>query len=208
MPRKFLFTREQIVEAALSLVREHGIDALTARALADTLGTSTKPIFGLFRNMEEVRTAVLCAAGKIYSDRICTEMTRGVFPPYKASGMAYIRFARDERELFRLLFMRDRSRETIDEAKSRAEIEPLVQMIAQNNGLSSEEAYRFHLEMWVFVHGIAAMIATGYLVWDDRDVSNALSDAYLGMRSRFSDRAIERKIQNGSDCTQKSDETI
>ena len=208
MPRKFLFTREQIVEAALSLVREHGIDALTARALADMLGTSTKPIFGLFRNMEEVRTAVLCAADKIYSDLICTEMTRGVFPPYKASGMAYIRFARDERELFRLLFMRDRSRETIDEAKSRAEIEPLVQMIAQNNGLSSEEAYRFHLEMWVFVHGIAAMIATGYLVWDDRDVSDALSDAYLGMRSRFSDRATERKIQNGSDCTQKSDETI
>ena len=208
MPRKFLFTREQIVDAALSLVREQGIDALTARALADTLGTSTKPIFGLFRNMEEVRNAVLCAADGIYSNHIHAEMTRGVFPPYKASGMAYIRFARDERELFRLLFMRDRSRETIDEAKSRAEIEPLVQMIAQNNGLSIEEAYRFHLEMWVFVHGIAAMIATGYLVWDDRDVSDALSDAYLGMRSRFSDRATERKIQNGSDCTQKSDETI
>ena len=208
MPRKFLFSREQIVDGALSLVRKHGIDALTARALADTLGTSTKPIFGLFRNMEEVHNAVLCAASALYNDRIHTEMTRGVFPPYKASGMAYIRFAREERQLFRLLFMRDRSHETIDDAKSRAEVEPFVRIIAQNTGISMEEAYRFHLEMWVFVHGIAAMIATGYLVWDDRDVSDALSDAYLGMRSRFSDRAAERKKQNGCDCAQESDKTV
>ena len=33
------------------------------------------------------------------------------YPPYKAMGMGYIRFAAEERELFRLLFMRDRSGE-------------------------------------------------------------------------------------------------
>ena len=50
MPRKFLFTKEQIVNAALELIRKKGMDALTARALGEELGSSAKPIFGLFEN--------------------------------------------------------------------------------------------------------------------------------------------------------------
>lgn len=193
MPRKFLFTKEQIVDTALSLVRKRGISALTARSLADALGTSTKPIFGLFRNMDEVHDAVMYAASDLYHERIRTDMARGEFPPYKASGMAYIRFACEERELFRMLFMRDRSEECADAERDRAENEPFVRIIAQNLGLSVEEAYRFHLEMWVFVHGIASMIVTGYLVWDDTAVSDALTDAYMGLRNRFREIAEERK---------------
>lgn len=34
-------------------------------------------------------------------------MESGEYPPYKASGMAYIDFARREKHLFRLLFMRN-----------------------------------------------------------------------------------------------------
>ena len=188
MPRKFLFTREQIVEAALSLVREHGIDALTARALADTLGTSTKPIFGLFRNMEEVRTAVLCAADKIYSDRICTEMTRGVFPPYKASGMAYIRFAKEEKELFKLLFMRDRSGEQIKENPE--EMEALIGLIAKQVNIDKEAARFFYLEMWAYTHGIASMIATGFYEWDEQLASRALTDVYEGLKHRYKNGGV------------------
>ena len=92
-----------------------------------------------------------------------------------------------------MLFMRDRSEECADAERDRAENEPFVRIIAQNLGLSVEEAYRFHLEMWVFVHGIASMIVTGYLVWDDAAVSDALTDAYMGLRNRFREIAEERK---------------
>ena len=57
MPPKFLFTRDQIIEAALRITRRGGLSALTARSLAAELGCSVKPIFGLFRNMEEVQQA-------------------------------------------------------------------------------------------------------------------------------------------------------
>ena len=46
----------------------------------------------------------------------------------------------------------------------------------------------FHLEMWLYVHGIATMIATSYLNWDEAMVSQSLSDAYLGMRSRYMEK--------------------
>ncbi|MCI7275191.1 MAG: TetR/AcrR family transcriptional regulator [Cuneatibacter sp.] len=186
MPRKFLFTREEIVEAAVQLTRKSGISAVTARGLGERLGTSSKPIFSHFENMEQVQQAVLMAANEKYQNYLKTDMASGKHPPYKASGMAYIRFAREERELFKLLFMRDRSGETIEENKE--EIRPLLALIEKNLGISEQAAYRFHLEMWVYVHGIASMIATSYLDWDDEMASEALSDAYQGLRHRFTEK--------------------
>ena len=53
MPRQYLYTRDQILAAALDLTRREGISALTARALGKQLGTSAKPIFGQFESMEQ-----------------------------------------------------------------------------------------------------------------------------------------------------------
>lgn len=183
MPPKFLFTREQVIAAALKLTRQSGQSALTARALAAELGCSVKPIFGLFRNMEEVHGAVLAQAYALYESRLREEMSSGRYPPYKASGMAYIRFAREEKELFRLLFMRDRSGEAIRE--DRDSVRPLLELLERNLGLSEDEAYLFHLEMWVYVHGIATMLATSYLDWDEAFVSRVVTDAYVGLKKTY-----------------------
>ena len=98
MPPKFKYTKEEIVSAAMALVREGGMEALTARALGERLGTSAKPIFTQFQNMEELERAVLQEASKRYTEILTEEMTSGKYPPYKGSGMGYIRFAREEKE--------------------------------------------------------------------------------------------------------------
>ena len=183
MPPKFMFTKKEIAAAALNIVRSAGMSGLTARALAAELGCSVKPIFGLFRSMEEVQQEVLTAANELYQSAIQSGMSSGKYPPYKASGMAYIGFAREERELFKLLFMRDRSGERIEE--DRESIRPLLELIQKNLGVSEDDAYLFHLEMWVYVHGIATMIATSYLDWDDEFVSKVLTDAYVGLKYRY-----------------------
>ena len=185
MPPKFKFTRDEITNAALNVTRKNGISGLTARALAAELGCSVKPIFGLFKNMEEVGQEVFIASDLLYQNYLREDMAKGKYSPYKASGMAYIRFAKEERELFKLLFMRDRSREKIEE--NTEEIRPLMQLIQQNLGISEDEAYLFHLEMWLYVHGIATMIATSYLDWDDEFISRVLTDAYMGLKYRYTE---------------------
>ena len=185
MPPKFKFTRDEITNAALNVTRKNGISGLTARALAAELECSVKPIFGLFKNMEEVGQEVFIASDLLYQNYLREDMAKGKYSPYKASGMAYIRFAKEERELFKLLFMRDRSREKIEENKE--EIRPLMQLIQQNLGISEDEAYLFHLEMWLYVHGIATMIATSYLDWDDEFISRVLTDAYMGLKYRYTE---------------------
>lgn len=183
MPPKVKFSREEIIAAALDIVREGGMTALTARSLAARLGSSAKPVFGLFENMQEVQKEVMLAANAEYQEFLYAEMMRGIYKPYKATGMAYIAFARKEKELFKLLFMRDRSDEqgdTRDES-----VADIIALISRNTGLSEEEARLFHLEMWIFVHGIATMIVTNYLDWEEEHVSRALTDAYEGLRTRW-----------------------
>lgn len=183
MPPKFKFTREQIIAAALDVTRKNGITGLTARGLAAELGSSAKPIFGLFQNMEEVQNEVIAAANILYQSYISKGMAEDKYPPYKASGIAYIQFAKEEKELFKLLFMRDRTDEKIEE--NREEIRPILNIIMKNLSISEDEAYLFHLELWLYVHGIATMIATNYLDWDTEFISKALTDAYEGLKHRY-----------------------
>lgn len=183
MAPKFKFIREEIIQAALELTREKGSSALTARGVAGKLGSSPKPIFGLFQSMEELQQEVLAAASATYQSYIEAEIKERRFPAYKSSGMAYIRFAKEERELFKLLFMRDRSQEAVTDGKE--ELRPLLKLIQESTGLSEEQAFLFHVEMWIYVHGIATMLVTNYLDWDMEFISRVLTDAYVGLKYRY-----------------------
>lgn len=183
MPRRFMFTKEEILNAALDLTREKGFSAVSARSLGEKLGTSSRPIFSHYKNMADVQNAIIEAANGIYQSYLKEDMASGKYPPYKASGMAYIRFAREERELFKMLFMCDRSKESI--AEDRESIRPLLEIIQKNLDVNEDDAFMFHLEMWIYAHGIATMIATSYLSWDDTFISKLLTEAYLGMKNRY-----------------------
>lgn len=184
MPRKNMFTREQIVSSALELVREQGMEALTARGLGEKLGASSKPIFSWFRSMEQVQAAVMEAADQVYQTYLKSGMQEGKYPPFKAAGMAYIRFAKEEKQLFRLLFMRDRSHEPHQE-KEGAEVAALMtELVQKNAGLNEQSARMLYLENWIYVHGIASMIATGYLEFDEADISAMMTDVYRGLTLR------------------------
>ncbi|MBE5782547.1 MAG: TetR/AcrR family transcriptional regulator [Clostridiales bacterium] len=180
MPSKAKFSREEVIAAAVDLVREKGIEALTARGLGERLGSSARPIFTVFDSMEQVKSEVIQAAGMRYQQMVYEEMESQKYPPYKASGMAYIRFAREEKLLFQLLFMRDRT----GEEENPNEIDPIVRLIRQNTGLDEETARLFHLETWAYVHGIAAMMATNYLELDEELISRMLTDHYQGLKYR------------------------
>ena len=69
MAPKNKFTKEEMVAAALRVVRAKGADGLTAKTIADELGTSTQPIFTAFGSMGGIR------------------LPQGRSPAYKAFGL-------------------------------------------------------------------------------------------------------------------------
>ena len=98
MPPKSKITREQVMEAALALVREQGIEGVNARALAKKLGRSTQPLFRLYENMEALKQELRLAMDRVYDEFMNARMK----PENRllTQGMAYVEFARAEKEVF------------------------------------------------------------------------------------------------------------
>lgn len=191
MPPKNKVTKDEILKAAVDIVRENGPEALNARAVGAKLGISTQPIFSHYKSMDELKKDVLAAANDLYQTFLQEDMTSGKYPPYMGSGIGYIRFAKEEKELFKLVFMRDR---TGEEYPDSSELEEIIKIIQKNADLSYEDAHFFHLTMWVYVHGIATMIATSYLTWDWETIYRMMTDGYKGLLKQYKGR----DGQNGS----------
>lgn len=183
MPPKAKVTKGDILAAAVALVRQQGIEALNARALAEKLSCSTQPVFSNYSSMEVLKRDVLCRADVLWKSYMRREMEAGEYPAYKASGMAYIRFAREETELFKLLFMRRRAPEEI--GSDTGGIQEIIAVIQETTGLTYALAEKLHLEMWIFVHGVASMMVTAYLNWDLQYISGLMTDVYQSLKDRY-----------------------
>ena len=181
MPPKVKIAKEDIIKTAVELVRFNGEQSINARAIATALNCSTQPIFSNFSTMDKLLKAVITAAYDRYLGFLKSEVENGKYPKYKSFGMAYIRFAKEEKQLFKLLFMRDRTGE--DKSPS-LDFEESVQMIMKANGVTIEKARLMHMEIWSCVHGIGVMLATSFLSFEWEMISNMLTDIYQGIRAR------------------------
>lgn len=180
MPPKAKISKEDIVNTAILMVK-NGED-LNARNIASRLECSTQPIFSNFANMDELKDAVLNRCEKIYVEFTKNEIKKNDYPVYKMMGMAYIEFARQEKEFFKLLYMRKAN----DGSQSNSGLfDESIELLEKDLGLTKEDATLFHLEIWVFVHGIASMHATGYLELERSLISKMLSDVYNGLKTQF-----------------------
>ena len=184
MAPKIKVTAEQLRAAGLNIVRQGGPQALNARAVAARLGCSTQPVFSNYATMEDLQRDVLAGAQDLFQARLARAVGQaGSTPPYKAIGMAYIAFAKEEPALFRWLFMRSRQGEQIPDG--REENAGIIRLIMDKTGLDEDAAWLFHMEMWIFVHGLGAMLATGYADWPQALVSDMLTDMFQGLLARF-----------------------
>ena len=187
MAPKQKISKDEIIAAAFKIVRESGESALNARAVAAQLGCSTQPVFSNYAAMEQLRADVKTRAWEIYGAYLEREIAEEKYPPYKASGIGYIRFAQEEPKLFEMLFMCDRR----NEDKDAGSLDGILDMICASTGYSREMAMKLHLETWSFVHGIAVMLVTNYLEWDWELISSTLTDVFTGLKLRFAEENHE-----------------
>ena len=181
MPPKVKYTKEEIGDAAYSLVREEGIEALSARSLANSLGISTAPIFTAYRNIDEVKEYVIDKAKEKYQEY--SERGLGEKIAFKGAGMEYIKFAKDEPRLFKLLFMTYpiKNRFYIPEGSyNESKIKGIVE---SEYGMSEPVAMRIYNHMSVYTHGLAVFFAEGQCDFSDEEVSRMLSEEFFAMRN-------------------------
>lgn len=184
MPPKPKFTKEQIVETALALVAEKGTQGLTARELGAALGSSARPIFTVFRNMEEVQTEVRAAAMRRFEDYAADKLPD--MPLFKQVGMRMVLFAVHEPKLFRLLFMHENPDavgfdDVYGELGGTADL--CVRSLREVHGLDEDEAHRLFEHVWVYTYGIAALCAGGVCRFSEDRLSGMLTTEFQAMLS-------------------------
>lgn len=182
MPPKIRFSKEDVVKAAYEVARNDGLDAVNARSVAAQIGCSTQPLFREFSSMEEIKKEVFLYTLKQFDEETLEE-SRKEKNPLKAKGRVYLRLAKNEPHLFRLLFMRKRCEECSDFAIARA-CEQAVS-VGQEMRVEQDEAKDLYISFWMFIHGMATMFATGYLTLSEEKVERILDDLVHSRRLVF-----------------------
>ena len=184
MPRKAEITREAMVQAAVALVREEGVEHLNVRALAARLGCSTQPILYQFGSMRKLRREAYAVADALHSDFI-TEGAEAAESPLMQLGLNYVRFAHEEPRLFRFLFQTDAFRgQDLTSLVAAPDASELVAMVAQAADMDETQARRVFLVIFVAAHGYASLLANNALTYDETQAAGVLEAAYAGALHR------------------------
>jgi AcrR family transcriptional regulator len=179
MTQRISFTQKMIVEAAFALTREEGWGGVTARSIARKLGSSTMPIYSSLKSMREIEAAV-----RVRAESLMREFQGRVYTNEQPLDIAlgYVSFARDERNLFRFLYV-DRPLPDARKVPRQGAVQPLgrvrsggtvvpitdqVPVAKQDPGI---------LKSWIFTHGLASMISSGVLYLPDRRIRSLLREA-------------------------------
>ena len=180
MAPKNKFTRDEMVAAAVQVVRTKGIDKLTAQALAAKLGTSTQPVFTCFSTMDTVRAEVRAAAEALYHAYSSNGLQEDV--PFFGFGLQYIRFAKEEPELYRLLFLTpgaDGKNGALEAMlQSQAIVRPSLMQIYH---ISATDADRYFRDLWLVVHSLATLIVTNSCPYSDAEIDQILTGFSLSL---------------------------
>ena len=176
MPPTVRFTRDAVLHAACQLMRREGMEALNARSIAKELGGSTQPIFRLFTNMEDLHRELILYVARQFQAHAEADMAQSD-SPYIQLCTTYLLYGRDEPELFKLLFMRDRVSE--GQYSDQTNFDLVFNIIKKETPLDDETAMRFFERTWLFIHGLAVCIATKYIpCQDERYLISMVKEAY------------------------------
>lgn len=190
MPPKQILTKDMILSAAIELTKASGFESVNARSLAQKLGCSTRPIYSCYSNMDDLkRDAYQLAVSNLVAtgaNHINNEAD------YIAYNMLYIQFAKNEFNLFKLIYLSNQFES--DEHDSLIEVHEVSKVIherlAQIYLLSPTQSLNLFKKVWYFMHGMAVMLATNSIKLEDSEIERMfkelIHDVVEGERRRES----------------------
>lgn len=157
MPKQKI-TRKMVVDAAFQLAREGGMERVLVKEIAARLGCSVQPIYSCFRNMEELRRAVERRTADYMADWLSARLDPASL--FQSTGRAYVQFAREEPELFKLFALRRREGvSSLEELRQKEASPKVAEAIAAQLGLSGEQARQLHLDMLIYTVGLGTIFS-------------------------------------------------
>ncbi|WP_197283723.1 TetR/AcrR family transcriptional regulator [Mycobacterium sp. Marseille-P9652] len=158
--------RDEILDAATGLLLETGhARSVSIRSVAQRVGVTPPSIYLHFADKEALMDAV-CAR---YFEKLDVEMQRvsaertSAVEVLRAQGLAYVRFAIQNPELYRIATMGEwRSGSSVDvtlDSSAFTHMRDTVQKLMDDGVyLSEDDPTKVALQVWSAAHGVAAML--------------------------------------------------
>lgn len=181
MPRKPKFTKEEVLNSAFDVARKQGIEAVTAASVAANMGYTGSSLFTHFESMDEIKQEVhAMARGKAID---FFEESTDYFPAFKEFGMRWIRFAKNEPNLYRMIFAGNPFTPTEDVFDEFIGVlEPICREVEETFGISSDNAKKLMISCVTQANGIALAIINGFGDdYTEEKVGEELSNMCIGM---------------------------
>ena len=180
MPPRVRFQKEDIAKAALDIARESGIGAVTAREVAKRLKMSVGPIFTCYDSMEQLKRDVFEAAKNIHRERLKQGLKEKI--PFLGVGMQYIAFAKEEPQLYRLLFLTKPDGAVGSAAESLKMAQELVrESLMRIYNIDAFKADCYFRDLWLVVLSFSTLIVTGDCPYTDEEISAVLAEVSLSV---------------------------
>lgn len=195
MPPKPKFTKEEIIDTAFQIVRTEGMDALTARELGKKLGSSARPIFTVFKDMNELKSEVRNKANELFNTYLA--QAEHYRPLYKQAIKETILFASEEPNLFHLLFLNNKEEPVNFEffkEKFKNEINRYLDTLKTGYELNDEEAMVIFKHTSVYIYGIGAMCADRVCTFTDEQLNTLLGQVFMAMLGYIKSGKIHEEI--------------
>lgn len=176
MPKQKI-TKEMIIETAFEIVRKEGLENLLVKNIAAKLNCSVQPIYSYCANMEGVKLELITRTAKFIREYVTARIDKKDY--FRSTGRSYLKFAKDEPNLFQLYFLRQQPDVyTLDDLYRKESSQQVGIFIAESLGISIEQAKALHLHMIIYVMGISAMAASTNIDVEGEDIQNQLDMAY------------------------------
>ena len=181
MPPKSQITKEMIVEAGFQLIRREGAEALNVRRIAEELHCSTQPVMYRFSTVEALTEEIYSAADSYHSEYLMTAEC-AADDPMLAIGLRYIRFAAEERHLFRFLFQSDKyAGKDFGELVNAEELSPVFEVLQREAEITAEQSRAAFETLFLAAHGIASLLANNSMEYDEGHFTGVLTNVFMGV---------------------------
>ena len=172
MPAAKKVSKDDIINAAIDVLRDDGFSAINARSVAKKLGCSTQPIYFSFKSMEELKSALTERAIELHTQHVRDSLKAhaGNDSRYSSYGMGFVKFAAEEKQLFRWLYLEGKQ---IGPYQNDVLLPEVIAVIVDEFGYGEDTARRFHQDMTYFSYGLAILANTDHLNLTDTELREA-----------------------------------
>ena len=169
MPAICNITKEQIIKAAVLMVGKSGWESLNARSLAKSLGISTKPLYRVYKNMDEIKDDIYKEIYKQYDEFITSRVDNK--KALVTLCVAYVEFAKYFKNLFISLFLSNNLKwKTVDDVLNEKWNQGAIINMVNKHGYTFDEAKELFMHVWLYANGLATLISTNKINLDDKEI--------------------------------------